>query len=143
MWTPALGRLGEKGVRNLGLLDLFRKTKKISEDNMKNNHTSTIDKISIEERLNYLGTKYIKIKKSEIVLQGTDCYCSYDGLEWIVAKKDNSYWIYTEFREDKDFVYLITSGYCDHLCDSLDELRNLLVKEIEGKAYNIYMSWAR
>ncbi len=52
MWTPALGRLGEKGVRNLGLLDLFRKTKKISEDTMKNNHTSTIDKISIEESLN-------------------------------------------------------------------------------------------
>ena len=130
-------------MTNLGLLDLFCKPKKISEVDTENNNTSTIDKISVEERLNYLDKKYIKIKKNEIVLQGTDCYCSYDGLKWIVAKDNNNYLIYTDFREDGDFVYLITSGYCGYLCNSLDELRNLSVKEIEGEAYNIYMSFAR
>ena len=100
--------------------------------------------LSIEETLNYLGEKYIKVTKNEIILRGTDCYCRSEGLKWAVAKgNDGGYWIYTAFREDSDFVYLMTDGSNGYLCGSLEELRNLSVKEIEGHAYNIYMTFAR
>ena len=42
--------------------------------------------LSIKETLNYLGEKYIKVTKNEIILRGTDCYCRSEGLKWAVAK---------------------------------------------------------
>lgn len=118
---------------------MFFKKKKESEKDSKNSK-----QINVEVRLNYLGRKYIKIKKEEVIVRGNDCYCSsYDFLKWIIAKYRDSYCLFTDYREDKDYIYLITDGYFGLLCDTLEELRNLTVKEIEGKAYNIYMTSAR
>lgn len=112
---------------------LRKEKKKDPKNNEKNN---------VEEMLNYLDEKYIKIKKKEVIIRGNDCYCSSDGLKWIVAKYKDSYCLFIGYYENKENIYLSTDGYYGLLCNTLEELRNLTVKEIEGHAYNIYMSFA-
>lgn len=107
--------------------------KKDSKKNEKNNE---------EELLKHLYDNCIKIRKKEVIIRGNDCYC-YDNLKWIVAKYKDDYCVFIGYFEDNEFIYFPTDEPFGFLCNTLEELRNLTVKEIESKVYTIYMTFSR
>lgn len=93
---------------------------------------------------------YKKIKKSLILMKGEDCYCRNEGMSWVVTKDNSSAeiimyvgWITFDEHTDTEFAYISADCYIGTVAKSLEEFRNMTIKDIEATAYNIYMTFAR
>lgn len=94
---------------------------------------------------------YKRIRKDSILMKGYYCKSRYDGiLNWLIEQDSESgdIGMYTGFAcdySDLDFEYTYISSdfYYGRIAKSLEDFRKLTINEIEGKAYNIYMTFAR
>lgn len=82
------------------------------------------------------------VKAEDIVMEG-QTFPPYGNYLFTVYRNGDSFRVNTENYIAEDGSLICNSHYDRRLCGSVEELRNMTFRQIEGQAYGAYMDGAR